>query len=127
MSSLSHLFDDQAAAYASYRPSYPDSLYGAIYARMSPGRALALDVGCGTGQVTTRLADEFEQVLGLDSSAGQLAQAVSHPRVRYGQAPAEDLSAAEPGTVDLLTVATAYHWFDHPKFLREARRVLKPQ
>ncbi|KDD73914.1 hypothetical protein H632_c1735p0 [Helicosporidium sp. ATCC 50920] len=122
-----HLFEDQAAAYASYRPTYPDSMYDAIYSRMGPGRTLALDVGCGTGQATTRLANDFQQVLGLDSSAGQLAQAVPHPRVRYSQAPAEDLRAAEPGSVDLLTVAQAYHWFDHPKFLREARRVLKPQ
>lgn len=31
------------------------------------------------------------------------------------------------GYVDLLTAASAVHWFDQPKFLAEASRVLKPR
>lgn len=43
--------------------------------------------------------------------------------IRVGKA--EDLPLPD-GSVDLLTVATAVHWFDQPKFLAEAGRVLKP-
>lgn len=31
------------------------------------------------------------------------------------------------GSVDLLTAATAAHWFDQSRFLAEAKRVLKPR
>ncbi len=41
------------------------------------------------------------------------------------QCPAEALPFAS-GEVDLVTAMTAAHWFDRPKFLVEADRVLKP-
>lgn len=37
---------------------------------------------------------------------------------------AEDLPFTD-GSVDLVTAATAAHWFDQPRFLAEASRVLK--
>lgn len=47
--------------------------------------------------------------------------ALSLPR----QSSAEQLPV-DAGQVDLLTAMTAAHWFDRPKFLLEADRVLKP-
>lgn len=44
---------------------------------------------------------------------------------RFRQSPAEDLPF-ESGTVDLITAMTAAHWFDRPRFFKEADRVLKP-
>ena len=48
-----------------------------------------------------------------------------HERVEYRVAPAEN-SGIESGTVDLIMVAQALHWFDLDRFYAEARRVLKP-
>ena len=48
-----------------------------------------------------------------------------HERVEYRVAPAED-SGIDSGTVDLIMVAQALHWFDLDRFYAEARRVLKP-
>ena len=42
------------------------------------------------------------------------------------QGPAEDLPFQD-GSVDLLTAASAAHWFDQSRFLAEASRVLKPR
>ncbi|KAG5261876.1 hypothetical protein AALO_G00289580 [Alosa alosa] len=89
---------------------------------------LALDVGCGSGQGTVLLAPHFLQVVGTDISPAMLefAQAGDHPpNVSYRQCPAEQLPF-EDGTVDLLTSMTAAHWFDRPRFLLEADRVLRP-
>ena len=45
--------------------------------------------------------------------------------MEYRIAPAED-SGIESGTVDLIMVAQALHWFDLDRFYAETRRVLKP-
>ncbi len=92
---------------------------------MSPGTALAVDVGCGNGQLTGHLADHFNQVLGLDPSADQIAHAAAHPRIAYRCAPAEQLPVADHGA-DLVTAAQAAHWFDLPRFYGEVRRIGAP-
>src|SRR5690349_9146362 len=71
----------------------------------------ALDVGCGTGQSTTALLELTHTIIGLDSSAEMLAQAIRHAQVHYIQARAEHLPFAD-GTFGLLTVGLAFHWFD---------------
>ena len=71
------------------------------------------------------LAAYFERVIATDASAAQLEHAPPHPRIEYRQAPAEE-SGIEGGTVDLVTVATAVHWFDFDRFYAEVERVLVP-
>lgn len=117
-------FDQGGAAYARHRPDYPEEL-AAFLAEQAPGRGLALDVGCGSGQFARLLAGHFDRVTALDPSADQLAHAVPHPRIRYVQAPAERL-AADGGSADLIAAAQAAHWFDLPAFYEEARRVAVP-
>lgn len=107
--------------YARFRPHYPAQL-AAFLASAAPGRALALDVGCGNGQLTGQLADHFTSVVGLDPSIGQIASAPPHEKIRYLCAPAEQLPLAD-GRVDLVTAAQAAHWFNLPAFYDEARRV----
>ena len=53
-----------------------------------------------------------------------LAQAPHHPRIRYFESPAEELSV-ESGSVNLVGVTLAFHWLDRERFLAEARRVLR--
>jgi SAM-dependent methyltransferase len=45
--------------------------------------------------------------------------------VTYHRA-AETVPELQEGSVDLVTVAQAVHWFDRPKFYAEVRRVLRP-
>nr|XP_008123599.1 PREDICTED: putative methyltransferase DDB_G0268948 [Anolis carolinensis] len=89
---------------------------------------LALDVGCGSGQGTLLLASRFQKVVGTDVSPAQVeeAQQAPHPdNVSFLACPAEELPVAD-GSVDVLTSFTAAHWFDIPRFMREAERVLAP-
>lgn len=117
-------FDAGGDAYARYRPDYPDKLVD-ILAEIAPARHLAVDVGCGNGQFTRQLATSFEAVIGLDSSADQIANAAPHDRVRYAVAPAENLGLPEH-CADLITAAQAAHWFDLPRFYAQVRRVAAP-
>lgn len=116
-------FSGHAAQYAAARPTYPDALFGWLAAQC-PGRGLAWDAGCGNGQASPALAGRFARVFASDPSAEQIGNALAHPGVRYAVEPAEacSLSAA---SADLVTVAQAYHWFDHARFAAEARRVLR--
>jgi SAM-dependent methyltransferase len=117
-------FSARADVYAASRPTYPPEL-GAFLAENSPSRELALDCGCGNGQLSVLLAEHFEHVVGADASAQQIAAAKPHPRVTYRTAPAE-ASGLEPATANLIVAAQAAHWFDIQAFYAEARRVAKP-
>ncbi|KQX18061.1 MULTISPECIES: class I SAM-dependent methyltransferase [unclassified Sphingomonas] len=117
-------FSSHAADYAAYRPAYPAAL-AAWLSSVAPAPTAALDVGCGSGQLSLLLAGHFERVVATDPSARQIDSAIAHPRIDYRVAPAE-ASGLPNASVDLITAAQAAHWFDLPAFFAEARRLLRP-
>ncbi|XP_055062099.2 putative methyltransferase DDB_G0268948 [Misgurnus anguillicaudatus] len=121
-----------AKSYRCYRVSPPQDLIDEVlnYLRKTIHGYLdlAVDVGCGSGQGTELLAPHFLTVVGIDVSPAQLkiADVDEHaPNVCYRESPAEDLPF-EDESADLVTSMTAAHWFDHPRFLKEADRILRP-
>ncbi|KAL4441035.1 hypothetical protein ABPG77_010466 [Micractinium sp. CCAP 211/92] len=130
------LFSSQAAHYAAYRPLYPLHIYQRIYdfAAVALGRQpghssqeLAIDVGCGPGNVAVELAKRYAQVIGIDSSQAQLDHAFKRPNIRYIHTAAEYLgSILPPQSVDLVAIAETLHWIDHRKFYEQVRQILKP-
>ena len=117
-------FSAVSAAYAAFRPRYPDALF-AFLAREAPARTAAWDAGTGSGQAAAGLARHFTRVVATDASEEQIAHAPPDPRIEYRVAPAE-ASGLPDGSMDLVTAAQAVHWFDRPRFWKEARRALKP-
>ncbi len=117
-------FDQGGQAYARFRPEYPTEL-AVFLASAAPDRRLALDVGCGNGQLTRLLAPCFERVAGIDPSADQIANAQPQPNIDYRCAPAEQIPLPD-ACASLVTAAQAAHWFDLPAFYREARRIAAP-
>lgn len=117
-------FSAKADAYATYRPEYPAALFAYLESLTGqPDRAW--DCATGNGQAARGLAGYFREVIATDASAEQIRNALPHPSVDYRVAPAED-SGLAPGSVDLVSVAQAAHWFDLPRFYAEVRRVLRP-
>jgi SAM-dependent methyltransferase len=92
---------------------------------VTPRHDLAWDCGTGNGQAAVDLAAHFAAVHATDASEAQLAHTRPHARVTYRPATESD-SGLAPGSVDLVTAAQAFHWFDGGAFFREARRVLRP-
>ena len=117
-------FDQGGRAYARFRPEYPRQL-AAFLADKAPDDRLAVDVGCGNGQLTQLLAPYFSRVVGLDPSADQIANATPNERIEYRCAAAEQLPLPD-ASASLITVAQAAHWFDLPAFYREVRRIGVP-
>jgi SAM-dependent methyltransferase len=114
-----------SAAYAAYRPHYPDALFEFL-ARESPAREEAWDAGTGSGQVAVGLARYFTHVTATDPATSQLENATPHPHVNYCVGTAER-SGLGDASVDLVTAAQAAHWFNQEQFFAEARRVLRPR
>jgi SAM-dependent methyltransferase len=118
-------FSGHASDYAISRPAYPPALFDWLFDQCS-GNSLAWDAGCGNGQASLALTTRFESVFASDPSSAQIANAASHPRIRYMVEAAEKCSLGD-GRADLIIVAQAYHWFDHARFCAEATRVLAPE
>lgn len=117
-------FQTGGADYAAFRPAYPAPMLDYL-AGLAPGRDLAIDVGCGTGQLTLPLAERFDRVIGLDVSADQIAQAPARVNIDWQVGGSDDLPAADH-SADLIAAAQAAHWFDLPRFYAQARRAAKP-
>jgi SAM-dependent methyltransferase len=117
-------FSKQAADYAIFRPGYPQELFDYL-GSIAPSRQVAWDCGTGNGQAAVGLALVFDRVIATDASEKQIANAQEHEHVEYRVAPAEN-SGIQSGTIDLIMVAQALHWFDLDRFYAEAQRVLKP-
>ncbi len=118
------LFSGHANEYAAFRPKYPATLFDRL-AQLAPHGNLAWDCACGSGQATIDLARRFVKVIATDASVAQLRHAPPLAHVEYLAAAAEHCPLAD-GSVDLVAVAQALHWFDLSAFFAEARRVLRP-
>lgn len=114
-------FSQGGQSYADYRPSYPQQL-AQYLSTLVTAHELAVDVGCGNGQLSQLLAHHFNRVTAFDSSADQLKYIKAAANISYGCARAEALPLAD-NCASLITVAQAVHWFDLPAFYQEVKRV----
>jgi ubiquinone/menaquinone biosynthesis C-methylase UbiE len=117
------LFSQQATEYSRFRPRYPSSLFRYL-SSICQSHSLAWDCGTGNGQAALELASYFDQVIATDISEKQLSQASPHPKIKYQLGSSEN-SGISDQSVDLTTVAQAFHWFDHEKFYSEVKRISK--
>jgi ubiquinone/menaquinone biosynthesis C-methylase UbiE len=117
-------FSDHADRYKAYRPTYPDALFTYL-ASLVPDHDLAWECATGNGQAAIGLVSQFRSVVATDASPRQIAKARRQSQVSYLVAHAERTPLAD-SSVDLVAVASAFHWLDHQRFYAEVRRVAKP-
>ena len=113
-------FGAAAEAYAAARPTYP---VDALRFVLPPDARRVLDLGAGTGKLTSVLLD-----LGLDVVAVEPDDAMRSlidPRAQVLKGSAEDVPVAD-GSVDAVVVGQAWHWFDEALALQSVRRVVRP-
>ena len=145
-------YDRPGLQAATYRPVH-DAVLGRLDT-LRPERIL--DLGCGTGQLTERLRDEFPdaQIVGCDLSNGMIERAVQrlpdHDHVAdadhdadaaggddddhdgvtgsvgFVRADAQRLPFA-PASFDVVTCTESFHWYaDQEAAAAELARVLQP-
>jgi SAM-dependent methyltransferase len=113
-------FARSAEAYELGRPGYPAAALEPL--RLSSAMTV-LDLAAGTGKLTRALAETGASVIAVEPVAEMRAALPESVRALDGTAEAIPLDEA---SVDLVTVAQAFHWFDGPAALREIHRVLRP-
>jgi trans-aconitate 2-methyltransferase len=89
----------------------------------------AVDLGCGTGELTRELHRHTEaaETVGLDTSDAMLAKAAGFVAdgLRFERRDIGVFAPAEP--YDLVFSNAAYHWVpDHPRLLERLTRAVKP-
>ncbi len=123
-------FSDRVADYVRYRPDYPAALTAWLQGELgvTPAWRVA-DIGAGTGISSKLLLDAGLSVTAVEPNAAMrdamLVWLGDNPRFRAvdGRASATGLP---DGSVELVTAAQAFHWFDPNTARAEFRRILRP-
>ncbi len=122
------LFDEVADLYDATRQSYPNEIVELIVrtAELTTGSSV-LEIGCGTGQLTRRLAGRGLDITAIDIGPAMVAGAkrnVADPKVAFQVSSFEDFQPSQ--VFDLIVSATAFHWVDPDLGLAKAARTLRP-
>jgi SAM-dependent methyltransferase len=120
-------FGREAETYERVRPSYPADAVAWLAANLElgPGRTV-LDLAAGTGKFTRLLVPFGATVLAAEPVDGMRRGFVAAvTRVPMVAAVAESLPIA-PGSLDAVTAAQAFHWFDADRAFDEFARMLRP-
>jgi 2-polyprenyl-3-methyl-5-hydroxy-6-metoxy-1,4-benzoquinol methylase len=124
-----HLFDEVASRYDGARWTYPAELvdWMVATARLRQG-ARVLEIGCGTGQLTSQVAARGFSVTAIDVGAAMVEMAgvkVREPNVRFEVASFEDFAALD-ASFELVASASAFHWLDPAVRWSKSAQLLAP-
>ncbi len=123
------LFDGVAERYERSRPGYPVQVaeFVAVTGGLGPGAAV-LEIGCGTGQLTERLAYSSYRLTAIDVGPAMVAAArrrLAGAGVSFRTTSFEDLDAPD-GSFDLVISSAAFHWIDPGVAFTKSARLLRP-
>ena len=122
-------FSGKADVYGKFRPGYPDALYEYLCKNYLPHGGVAADVGAGTGKFAAGLIKRGIKTFCVEPNADMARVLIdelgSFAEFEHIASPAENIALPEK-SVDLVTAAQAFHWFDGKAFYASCKRVLKP-
>jgi SAM-dependent methyltransferase len=112
-------------AYEAGRPNYPADIVAAL--PLQDARCV-VDLGAGTGKFTRLLLPHLgagARLVAVEPVAEMSAKLASEGKVEVINTRA-DAIGLETGSVDLVTCAQAFHWFDNEPSVAEIARLLRP-
>jgi SAM-dependent methyltransferase len=122
-------FTDRVANYVAYRPRYPAAVLEFMRGELnlSPASIIA-DVGAGPGILTEMFLRNGNTVFAVEPNEAMRGAAENllgaFPNFQSVDGTAEATTLAER-SVDFVTAAQAFHWFDAEQSLLEFTRILK--
>lgn len=122
-------FNGLADVYTAGRPAYAAGLIDHLYTRYGfREESVIADIGAGTGKLSERLLDRGSTVYCVEPNPDMRDEAIK-ALGSYDRAYVIDGTAADTGlkdrSVDFITVAQAFHWFDPLLFKKECKRILR--
>jgi len=129
MANTTKRFSDRSKNYVKYRPSYPEEALDWIISKSNdPKNEIFADIGSGTGIFSKLLASNVKSVYGVEpnlemrlAAEDGLKEVLNFISV---DGAAEQTNLLD-GSIDHITVAQAFHWFDMEKSMSEFKRILK--
>lgn len=124
-------FSDRVHAYVKYRPSYPVAAIDYLYDVIGMKRESTIaDIGAGTGIFAELLLERGNPVIGVEPNTEMREVAVAtlaeEPNFEVSSGSAEATELPDE-SVDYITCAQAFHWFDQQATRSEFKRILKPE
>lgn len=123
-------FTNRVENYLKYRPSYPAEIILLLKTEcgLTPDDLIA-DIGSGTGFLTELFLKNGNRVFGIEPNAEMRAAGeqllARYPNFISINAAAEATTLAD-GSIDFITAAQSFHWFDREAARKEFERILKP-
>lgn len=121
-------YSDRAEEYREYRPGYPKAAIEYLNNTIGLRGKTVADVGAGTGIFTRMLAENDCRVFAIEPNEAMHAvccrQLTDLHNIEFISSPAERI-ALPAGSVDVVTVAQAFHWLDAHAAAGEFRRLLR--
>ncbi len=123
-------FSNRVENYIRYRPGYPAGVIELLRSECGLTKAsIIADVGSGTGILSELFLKSGHCVFAVEPNA-EMRQAAERMLKGYAQLVSIEATAEvttlETGSVDFVTAAQAFHWFDRNKAKMEFARILKP-
>jgi ubiquinone/menaquinone biosynthesis C-methylase UbiE len=120
-------FERGADDYERARPGYPQAVFDLLTDELPlRPRTRACDLAAGTGKFTRGLLNSGATVVAVEPvHAMRRKLAVVCPEAEILDGTAEAIPLADH-SIDVVTVAQAFHWFEAEPALAEIRRVLRP-
>jgi len=123
-------FSDRVAAYIKFRPGYPDKLVSTMLEKVNlDSNAVIADLGSGTGIFTRLLLEHNCNVFAVEPNPN-MRHAAEALLSDYQHFTSIDAAAEHTGladnSIDLVTAAQAFHWFNNEATKAEFERILKP-
>jgi len=123
-------FSDRVEQYTRYRPGYPKAAIDCLAGTFALGRTkVVADIGAGTGIFTSLLLPVCSRVYAVEPNDAMRAAMDSQLAHWKNYVPVKGTSSATglaDESVDCITAAQAFHWFDREQTLPEFRRIAKP-
>lgn len=124
-------FSKRVEYYIKYRPRYPKELIDFLSEELALSHtSLIADVGSGTGVLSEMFLKNGNTVFGVEPNK-EMREAAENLLKEYPSFRSIDGSAEsttlEPESVDFVTAAQAFHWFDVQKSRAEFARIIRPQ
>ncbi len=122
-------FSGKAEIYTKFRPTYPDVFIDYLYSEVGfNALSVIADIGAGTGIFSGLLAKRDSLVICIEPNDDMMIVAKENlagfKNCVFVKASAEN-TTLDDNSVDFITVAQAFHWFDSAKFKIECKRILK--
>lgn len=122
-------FSGIAREYTQSRPGYAEKLLDCLFENYGfSASSVVADVGSGTGKLAKQLLEKGCFVIGVEPNANMRGIAENElcrfDNFKSAAGTAENTTLPD-GSVDFVTVAQAFHWFDGARFKKECQRILK--